>query len=97
MGAEIAMCPIPGWEGIYSASADGRIHRHARTWETGKGRRIVRERAADWAPMFLSDNGYVRVNLHAEGKRKSALVHRLVASAWIPNPENLPRSITATA
>lgn len=35
--------------------------------------------------------GYVKVNLHLEyGKRVNRQVHRLVAMAFIPNPENKP-------
>ena len=33
---------------------------------------------------------YLRVHLHVEGKGKQILVHRLVAIAFIPNPDNLP-------
>ena len=33
-------------------------------------------------------NGYQQVNLYLNGKRKSQLIHRLVADAFIPNPEN---------
>ena len=33
---------------------------------------------------------YRSVSLHWKGKQKRALVHRLVAEAFIPNPENLP-------
>ena len=35
-------------------------------------------------------NGYLRVMLCKEGKRKHYLIHRLVAQAFIPNPNNLP-------
>ena len=35
-------------------------------------------------------NGYKYVQLHNNGKPKVALVHRLVAEAFIPNPEKLP-------
>ena len=35
-------------------------------------------------------NGYHRVYLTIEGKRKSFSVHRLVALAYIPNPANKP-------
>jgi len=32
--------------------------------------------------------GYLQVDLHKNGVRKSQKVHRLVANAFIPNPEN---------
>lgn len=35
-------------------------------------------------------NGYCLVGLHKEGKRKNYFVHRLVATAFLPNPDNLP-------
>lgn len=34
-------------------------------------------------------NGYLRVILYNNGKRKDFLIHRLVAEAYIPNPEGL--------
>ena len=41
---------------------------------------------------FDSDkNNYLRVQLYKNGKVKSYLVHRLVASAFIPNPLYLPQ------
>jgi hypothetical protein len=36
------------------------------------------------------DKGYARVNLHKDGVCKAELVSRLVATAFIPNPEGLP-------
>lgn len=33
--------------------------------------------------------GYVYVHLHQDGKSKVVTVHRLIASAFIPNPNNL--------
>ena len=35
-------------------------------------------------------NGYNRMELSIEGKRKKIMVHRLVSLAFIPNPDNLP-------
>lgn len=34
--------------------------------------------------------GYMRVVLYKDGKRHRCMVHRLVAEAFIPNPENKP-------
>lgn len=34
---------------------------------------------------------YCMVCLHKEGKKKHYLVHRLVATAFLPNPDNLPQ------
>ena len=35
-------------------------------------------------------NGYMRVCLSKQGKHSQAYIHRLVAEAFIPNPENKP-------
>ena len=37
----------------------------------------------------LNDSGYYRVTLYGDIKER-LLVHRLVAEAYIPNPDNLP-------
>lgn len=40
-------------------------------------------------PQFFG-NGYLRVGLSKDGEQKMFLVHRLVAEAFLPNPEGLP-------
>ena len=35
-------------------------------------------------------HGYLMVGLYVDKKQKHFLVHRLIANAFIPNPENLP-------
>ncbi len=44
---------------------------------------------------FLKPNanhgGYLSVELRRKGKKERRLIHRLVASAFIPNPANLPQ------
>lgn len=35
-------------------------------------------------------SGYIAAGLRVEGKAKTVLVHRLVAAAFVPNPDNLP-------
>lgn len=37
---------------------------------------------------YASKYPYLRVDLHKDGKGKSMPIHRLVATAFIPNPEN---------
>ena len=39
---------------------------------------------------FLNNAGYYQVGLYHEGNRKKKLVHRLVAQAFIPNPQSKP-------
>lgn len=38
----------------------------------------------------IKRSNYLQVGLHKDGKTKHFLVHRLVALAFIPNPNNLP-------
>lgn len=80
---------IPGYEGLYAVSADGRVWAHDRRWVAG--RHINRHHPAHWMRIFKSERGYLRVNLKRDGKSKSMNVHRLVALAWIPNPNDLPQ------
>lgn len=36
-------------------------------------------------------DGYLFVGLNKQGNRKNHLIHRLVAKAFLPNPQNLPQ------
>lgn len=38
----------------------------------------------------INNSGYINVSLCKNGEAKNYMVHRLVASAFIPNPKNLP-------
>ena len=42
------------------------------------------------SPSFDGKKNYLVIGLNTDGKPKHFLVHRLVAKAFIPNPENLP-------
>ena len=67
---------ISGYEGLYEVSDLGRVKslKHGRE-------KILKP--------IKHTNGYLHVNLHKDGKVKSTLVHRLVAKAFIQNPNNL--------
>lgn len=80
---------IPGYEGVYAASADGQIWAHPRMWVAGKG--VARSHEGMWLNPTLDTTGYYRVRLTKSGQRRFPHVHQLVAEAWHPNPENKPQ------
>ena len=53
---------------------------------------IMSNKYGDWRKIKPSPdkNGYLRIGLHQNNKRMNCSVHRLVALAFIPNPDNLP-------
>lgn len=71
---------IPGYEGMYQVSNQGNV----RSLNWGN-RGYVRN-------LYLKkhNRGYRHVELAKDGKRKAFTVHRLVATAFIPNPNNYP-------
>lgn len=73
--------PVPGLSG-YDVSNFGRV----RSWQGSHRRRTT---ALMLKPANQS-KGYVFVNLYNAGRAHHSLIHRLVALAFIPNPENLP-------
>lgn len=65
---------LPGYEGIYKASSLGYIT---------NGRKELKT--------YTINSDYLCLKLHdANGVRKSHLLHRLIAQAFLPNPGNLP-------
>ena len=67
--------PIKEYDGLYLISDSGIVF-SART-----GKQIQPQ---------INKKGYVRVELNLNGIEKKYYVHRLVAEAFIPNPDNLP-------
>lgn len=66
--------PVIGYEGLYEVSNLGRV-RNIKT------NRLVMQ--------SVVVSGYKRVTLYKKNNPKSKLVHRLVAEAFLPNPNNL--------
>lgn len=71
---------ISGYEGKYQISNLGRVKRLGNN-KTKKEKIKIPAKNKD---------GYLRVNLYKEGKYKTFTVHRLVAEAFIQNPNNYP-------
>lgn len=76
--------PVVGYEKFYEVSNFGRIRslrKNTRIKDNVNG--IMRQK--------FDTRGYLRVNITDEhGKQKAELVSRMVAKAFIPNPNNLP-------
>ena len=72
--------PIKDYEGLYEISNLGRV-KSLNYKKTGK-EKILKN--------VENNYGYLMVGLTKNGKQKLFLVHRLVAEAFIPNPENKP-------
>lgn len=75
---------IKGFEGIYQVSCQGNVKSVSRKRRHGRGFLVQKEIILK---LGLTHQGYQRVSL---GTKKSNKVHRLVAEAFIPNPDNKP-------
>lgn len=73
---QIDMKPIKGWESLYSITKTGEVYSHRRS-------QFLKPR--------LSMDGYKRVCLCDDKKRYEFRVARLVAEAFIENPDNKPQ------
>jgi len=81
--------PVKGYEGCYEISNFGRVKSVYREIHRRKmGIKIVYEHFLEPRKNI---NGYYIVCLHKQGERqKTKQLHRLIAEAFIPNPENKP-------
>ncbi len=82
---------VPGYEGLYSVTADGRIWSHARQWRSGRGGETVRRKPGHWMKLHIARHGYPMVVLSRDARQSTKYVHQIVASAWVPNPRGLPQ------
>lgn len=83
---------IDGYDGIYQVSTRGRVRSMDRR-ELMRGRHptpYYRFRNGCELKCQINDIGYVQVLLYKDGVGKLCTVHRLVAKAFIPNPNNYP-------
>lgn len=75
---------IEGYEGRYQVSNLGRVKsiKHYDSRGHLRAERVLKP-TNDW-------DGYLRVNLYKNRVQVNKTIHRLVAEAFIPNPENKP-------
>lgn len=76
---------IIGFEGIYQISNIGRV----KSLERKVGHRLLKEKILS-PTINNTKDGYLQINLSINKKRYPKLIHRLVAEAFIENPNNLP-------
>lgn len=76
---------IEGYEGLYQVSNKGRVKRLASYISNGKGEYFKEEHVLS---LGKNKQGYCQVGLSKNNKIKSFRVHRLVAKAFIHNPQN---------
>ena len=74
-GKTYSLRPVKGFDGYY-VTKDGKV------WSA--------KQSGKWLYPTISSNGYLTVGLMSNGRRLRRYVHRLVAEAWITNPDGLP-------
>lgn len=70
------MRDIKGYEGLYAVTSCGKVWSYRRK---------------KFLKPYSDKKGYLKVGLCKNGERCQMYVHRLVAQAYISNPENLPQ------
>ncbi len=80
--------PVVGYEGLYEVSNLGRVRSYDHYVLRRSGQKVL------WRGRVLKPNkgskGHYRVSLHKDGNQMSREIHRLVARAFIPNPNGYP-------
>jgi len=76
--------PVTGYEGVYEVSSAGEIRSLTRLDSIG------RTIAGQLMKQVVNEDGYHQIVLSKDGQQKTFKVHRVVAQAFIPNPEDKP-------
>lgn len=81
--------PVSGYEGLYEVSDRGRV-RSVEKVVTGSSRNGgLTHRMPRLLRQNQKRNGYLTVDLCRQGTVRTTLVHRIVAQAFLSNPDNL--------
>ena len=79
--------PVKGYEGLYEVSNLGNVRSVDRHLMWGNQYCLFKGKPKK---SFPNSMGYLRTGLYKNGQGKHYFIHRLVAEAFIPNPNNLP-------
>lgn len=82
--------PVKDYEGYYEVSSMGRIRSVDRTTPHPRNKTMVLPRKGRILKYEFDKYGYPVVTLSKNGKTKTFKIHRIVAIAFIDNPDNLP-------
>jgi len=88
---EVVRKPVNGYEGYYEVDQFGRVYSVDRTIHVSdNGREYSKTLLGTQMKQNMHSQGYKTVTLTKDGESKTVYVHRLVADAFIPNPNALP-------
>jgi len=88
---EVVRKPIIGYEGYYEVDQFGRVNSINRMVRVNDNGRIYdKPLIGKQMKQSLHTKGYKTVSLTKDGDTKTLYVHRIVAEAFIPNPNNFP-------
>lgn len=80
---------IPGYSGFYQVSNFGRIKGLSRIVKNKDSQKVIESKIKN--PQLNKINGRLIISLSKDGIKRTYFIHRLVAMAFIPNPDNLPQ------
>lgn len=86
MNSEEIWKPVKGYEGLYEVSSHGEIRSVDRLVCDTIGRRYLIK--GHLMQLQIGPSGYYQIGLSKDNKSKSHKVHRIVAEAFVPNPDN---------
>ncbi len=78
------MKDVEGWEGLYAVTRDGRVWSYPKSWTIGN--RQCNRKGKFLRPV-RNGAGYLSVTFWKKGQQRGFRINRLVAEAFLPNPE----------